>query len=208
MAFAWQIHKRWLPDAIAQMKFSPRKLTNDIENLIKVRRCSGRDRRCQRFAIVEDSYGDWPGWSRLLALQRGAAIASERLSLHPEELMVSEAIVNTGPRRRYAWIQGRGASRRASRNNGLAEIELKFLTVVCLLRLSWTAGRTGIATKRYSHLVIRVKAVDFDQEIERARDPRTRQMWIQRKEMAEAHRQAREQMAALKAQAKKSSSKN
>jgi hypothetical protein len=34
-----QIHKRWLPDAIAQMKFSPRKLTNDIENLIRVCMC-------------------------------------------------------------------------------------------------------------------------------------------------------------------------
>jgi hypothetical protein len=58
-------------------------------------------------------------------------------------------------------------------------------------------------------LVLRVKAVDIDQEILRARDPKTRQMWIQRKEMAEAHRQTREQMDALKAQAKKaSSSKN
>jgi len=114
------LRRRWVPNAIAQLKFSPkRKYSEVIRRILNV------------------------GLKKADFLYRAI----------PEEMYIDEIVVNKGYSRKNITIMGR--------------------------------GRTGIGVKRWSHVWITLKSIDFDARIANAHTWSQEQKWRKRKELVQ-----------------------
>jgi hypothetical protein len=120
------LRRSWVPDALAQLKFSPKRKYSEV---------------AQRILQV--------------ALDR-AAFMYDAL---PEQLTIDEVVVNKGFSQKQVRLMGR--------------------------------GRFGVGYKRYSHITMTVKEIDFEKAIDRAPTWSQAQKWRKRQALVERLRSAR-----------------
>lgn len=89
------VRDAWMPDALAQMKFSPKHRAEDIAKLLKV--CT--DSHCTDFYLIMCLF---------FFLQRSCALARLNYEALPEELYVKEVLTNKGTSHKKLRIMGKG----------------------------------------------------------------------------------------------------
>lgn len=95
--FVSQIRGKWVPDALAQLKFSPKHRAEDVAKIVRVS-CAPIN-----FAILNKQL-----LNSLAIVQRAASLAKLHHNAIPEELVVKEVTVTKGMTHKRSRIMGKG----------------------------------------------------------------------------------------------------
>jgi ribosomal protein L22 len=96
---AMLVRDTWLPDALAQLKFSPKHKAVDLAKMVKVELA---------YFKLSRTFMKFSSTSLPCVSQRAVAIAKLNYDAIPEELRVKEIIVNKGASYKKIRIMGRG----------------------------------------------------------------------------------------------------